>query len=141
MSISSENRIDDREAQRQEQALAAERADDSAATKAYRRLYAGVRWAPLPAISPTFTSSVLARCGVAEEAQTSVERKLVPTLFAAFGVSGTIAAGPQLAGAMAQLAMDLSGLPWLQFGAAISALGAATAVDRLLSKRRRTQRI
>jgi hypothetical protein len=66
---------------------------------------------------------------------------LIPTLFTAFGVGGSVAAGPQLLAALAQLAMDLSNLPWLQFGAAISAIAAAAAVDRLLGRRRRLKQV
>ncbi len=129
------------ESQWQDRALSAAQAGEPAAVTAYRRLYAGVRWAPMPVQDTAFAARVLSRCGIVEQESGEVERKLVPTLFAAFGISGGIAAGPQLIGALTQLALDLTNLPWLQFGAAMSAIAAAAAVDRLLGLRRRLQRV
>ena len=130
-----------RELERQAQALAGPQADESDAVSTYRKIYAGVRWTPMPAIDPSFASRVTQRCGIIEGEQAALERKLIPTLFAAFGISGSVAAGPQLVGALAQLTMDLSNLPWLQFGAVMSAITAAAAIDRLLGQKRRRQAI
>ena len=137
MTTTPEHSAETREIERQTQALAPPHAGESEAIATYRKIYAGVRWAPMPVIDPGFAARVMQRCGIVENEQAAIERKLVPTLFTAFGISGSVAAGPQLLGALTQLAMDLSNLPWLQFGAAISAIAAAAAVDRLLGQRRR----
>lgn len=125
----------DREAQWQQQALGAARDGEPPATAAYRRIYAGIRWAPLPALAPDFASRTLARAGIVEEDVGAVERRIVPMLFASFGIGGGITAGPQIVGALGQVAFDLAGLPWLQATAAIAAIATAALVDRMLRRR------
>jgi hypothetical protein len=126
----------DRESQWQQQALGAAMDGESSATAVYRRIYAGVRWAPLPALAPDFASRTLARIGVIEEDVGAVERRIVPMLFATLGVGGGITAGPQLLGALGQVAFDFAGLPWLQAAAAVTAIAVAATIDRMFSRRR-----
>jgi len=127
----------DRERAAQQQALQQPSSADTAAALTYRRIYAGVRWAPLPALAPDFASRALARVGIVEEDPGRVERRLVPMLFATFGIGGGFTAGPQLLGAFGQVAFDFAGLPWLQAAAALTAIAAAAAVDRLFGGHRR----
>jgi hypothetical protein len=126
----------DRESQWQQQALSPAVDSESPATAAYRRLYAGVRWAPLPALTPDFAARTLARIGIIEEDVGAAERRVVPMLFATLGVGGGITAGPQLLGALGQVAFDFAGLPWLQAAAAVTAIAVAATIDRMFSRRR-----
>ncbi len=121
----------------QDAALRPAQAGESPAVATYRRLYAGVRWAPMPALDPGFAARALARAGVGDAAEDlTVERRALPWFFAAFGIGGGLTAGPQLLGALGQFAFDAAGLPWLQAAAALSAIATAAAVDRLLGRRR-----
>lgn len=125
----------DREEHWQQQALRAARDGEAPAAAGYRRIYAGLRWAPLPALAPDFASRTLSRIGIVEEDVGAVERGIVPLLFATFGIGGGLTVGPQLLGALGQFAFDFAGLPWLQAAAAVTAIATAAAVDRLLGRR------
>ncbi len=125
------------EARWQADALRPPRPDEPEAVAAYRRLYAGIRWAPMPALDPGFTARALSRAGVVDVGEDlAVERRALPWFFAAFGIGGGLTAGPQLLGALGQVAFDAAGLPWLQAVAALSAIGVAAAIDRVLVRRR-----
>lgn len=124
----------------QADALRPPRPDEPEAVAAYRRLYAGIRWAPMPALDPGFTARALARAGIVDVGEDlTVERRALPWFFAAFGIGGGLTAGPQLLGALGQVAFDAAGLPWLQAAAAVSAIAVAAAVDRVLGRRRGQQ--
>lgn len=112
-------------------------AGEAPAVAAYRRLYSGIRWAPLPVMDASFSARLLAHpeLKIAPE-DARLERGLTPLLFATLGISGGLTAGPQLAALAGQLAFDAAGLPWLQTAAAFAAIAFAAAVDRMLSRRR-----
>jgi len=123
------------EAELQAQALQPAQPGEPAAVQTYRRIYAGIRWAPLPALDPRFAERVAARAGIAEAQPDRLERRLLPLLFAVLGVSGGVSAGPALLGVVGQVAARSPGLPWLQAASAMAALGTAAALDRLLARR------
>ncbi len=129
----------DHEARLQDQALASANADEPASVTMYRHIYAGVRWAPMPALATDFSARVLARVGIAEEAVSPAERRMVPMLFATLGIGGGLTAGPQLLGVLGQFAFDFAGLPWLQAAAVLTAIATAAAIDRTLVRNHRSQ--
>ncbi len=131
--------LQDRESRLQGLALLAASSDEPASVVTYRQIYAGIRWAPMPALSTDFTTRVLARVGIAEEDLGPVERRLVPMLFTTFGIGGGLTAGPQVLGALGQFAFDFTGLPWLQAAAALTAIATAAVIDRALGRRRRIE--
>ena len=131
--------LQDREARLQGLALLAANNDEPASVSTYRQIYAGIRWAPMPALAHDFTARVLARVGIAEENLSPIERRLVPMLFTTFGIGGGLTAGPQVLGALGQFAFDFAGLPWLQAAAALTAIATAALIDRTLGRRQRAE--
>ncbi|MGQ0801215.1 MAG: hypothetical protein ACT4NL_14045 [Pseudomarimonas sp.] len=129
----------DREARLQGLALLPASSDEPASVETYRQIYAGIRWAPMPALASDFTARVLARVGIVEEELSPVERRLVPMLFTTFGIGGGLTAGPQVLGALGQVAFDFTGLPWLQAAAALTAIATAAVIDRTLGRRKRAK--
>lgn len=131
-----------REWSRQEDALGPAAAAETPATSAYRRMYSGIRWAPLPALRADFSSQVLLRAGLASEREsTLLERRLMPLLWAALGIGGGVTAGPQLAAVAGQWTLEAAGLPWVQPTAALAAIAAAAVIDRAMRWRRQTHHL